>query len=299
MNIWQLEVFCTVARLKSFSRAARLLHLTQPGVSAQILSLEKHFGTRLFRRHAQGVDLTPAGDVAFEYARRILELVQGMEKAVSATDDTGRLTIAATESIGNYALPCTVWAFKEKNPTCDIRLEIASAADVVAGVQNGKFDVGILERYDEGILQEPDLVARSITADELVAVVAPNGRWSSAEELGPQDLLQMPLLLREPGSGVREAVEQCLARAGIDPAQLRVVATMGSNEAIKSAISAGRGVSILSRLAVQRELRTGSLKALRVRGLGPMKFLIVHRRDPLLSGLARRFIRFLTPADLC
>lgn len=299
MNIWQLEVFCTVARLKSFSRAARLLHLTQPGVSAQILALEKHFGTRLFRRHAQGVDLTPAGEVVFEYARRILELVQGMEKAVSATDDAGRLTIAATESIGNYALPCTVWAFKEKNPTCDIRLEIASAADVVAGVQNGKFDVGILERYDEGILQEPDLVARSITADELVAVVAPNGRWSSAEELGPQDLLQMPLLLREPGSGVREAVEQCLARAGIDPAQLRVVATMGSNEAIKSAISAGRGASILSRLAVQRELRTGSLKALRVRGLGPMKFLIVHRRDPLLSGLARRFIRFLTPADLC
>lgn len=299
MNVWQLEVFCTVARVKSFSRAARLLHLTQPGVSAQILALEKHFGTRLFRRHAQGVDLTPAGEVAFEYARRILELVEGMEKAVSTTDETRQLTIAATQTVGNYALPCTVWAFKEKNPACDIRLEIASVADVVAGVQNGKFDVGVLEECDEAAMKDPDLVVRSITADELVAVVAPDGRWASVEEIEPAELLRMPLLMREPGSGVREAVEQCLARAGIDPAQLQVVAVMGSNEAIKSAVSAGRGASILSRLAVQREFRAGGLKALRVRGLGPMRFLLIHRRDPLLSGLARRFIRFLTPADLC
>ncbi|MDI6823017.1 MAG: LysR family transcriptional regulator [Bacillota bacterium] len=299
MNIWQLEVFCTVARVKSFSRAAKLLHLTQPGVSAQVLSLEKHFGVRLFRRHAQGVELTPAGEAAFEYARRILELVEGMEKAISTTDDARQLTIAATQTIGNYALPCTVWAFKEKNPHADVRLEIVPAADVVTGVQNGRFDVGLLEGCEEGLGKDDELVVRPITADELVAVVAPDGRWSATGELGPEELLQMPLLLREPGSGVREAVEQCLARAGIDPAQLRVVAVMGSNEAIKSAVSAGRGVSILSRLAVQRELRTGTLQALPVRGLGPMRFLLIHRRDPFMSGLAQRFIRFLTPADLC
>lgn len=299
MHIWQLEVFCAVARVKSFSRAARLLHLTQPGVSAQISSLEKSLGIRLFHRHSQGVELTPAGQVAFEYARRILELVEAMEKALSATDETRQLIIGATQTVGNYALPCTVWAFKEKNPLCDIRLEIAPAQEVTVGVLNGTFDLGVLEGCEEASPPDPELVVRPLPSDELVAIVTANGKWANISSLRPQDLLSLPLVLREAGSGVREAIEHCLAQAGISSADLRVAAVMGSNEAIKSAVSSGRGVSILSRLAVQKELKTGTLKALKVEGLGPLRVHLIHRRDPFLSSLARRFIRFLTPADLC
>lgn len=297
MNVWQLRVFCTVARVRSFSGAARLLYLTQPAISAQILSLEKHFGTRLFRRHVQGVELTGSGQAVYQYSQRILELVDDMEKAVTATDKVRKLTVATTPEASGDALPCTVQAFRERNPSCDIALQVSSPRDVMAGVHDGRFDVGVVE-LNQNSLRDPVLAVAPVAQDELVAVFPPSGQWPCREELAPEELLGLPFVMREPGSDVREAVEGSLSRLGVDPANLNVVATADSNGAVKSAVASGRGISILSRLAVQKELCAGTLQTFKLRGLTPAPLKLVHRRDPLMPNLTRRFIRFLSPAKL-
>lgn len=181
MNIWQLKVFSTVARVKSLSGAARILYLSQPAVSAQVLSLERHFNTRLLERHRHGVTLTPAGEVVYEYASRILDLLAEMERAVALADRRHRANVALSRRLAREPLAQAIQTFFEEHPTFDVEIETVSARELVTGLCRGRYDLGVL------------------AADEPVPGPAPCGQ-SHAGPLDEPELEEIRLPGREPGS---------------------------------------------------------------------------------------------------
>lgn len=295
MNSNQLEVFCLIARVKSFSKAARLLHLSQPAVSAQIRSLEDHLGVELFERQPQGVELTAAGRVVYRYATQILALWDSMEKHLDSLCGlhNEELLVAASSCLGNYALPCAVYDFGQKHPTAKVRLEIANRQQIIGQLQDNRVQVGIVE----GPLEELDggFKIKEVARDTLVIIAAPQSPWAERQTISLEDLRTEPFILREKGSGVRRAFEQVLADHGLSLEELNITAELGSMDAVKSAVQAGLGLSLSTRLAVKSELRRHSLYALELAGGSvTITHYLVYRTGCYQSAVTRKFIQFIT-----
>lgn len=295
VQLEQLSAFVTVAKVRNFSKAAKLLHLSQPAVSAQVASVERRLGVRLFDRHSHGVELTRAGLVVFDYAEKIGDLVKSMEREVNALEADSEVVIGASPTVGNYALPCTLWAFKQKHPQCALRLEIEPTQAVQKKVLENALDLGVIE----GPVEVAGLKAVPMQAERLVAVTAP-GTWPGRESVSPGELAGQGILAPERGSGLREAIEGCLSLVGIEFAKLPVMAEMGTTDAIKSAVESGFGLAILPVLAVQRDVRRGLLKALSIEGLDmKMDIHLIYREDKQHSRSVRQFMNFLSRSAYC
>lgn len=298
MNFNQLEVFCLVAQVKSFSKAAKLAHLTQPAISAQIQSLEASLNVTLFNRTSTGVQLTEAGQVVHHYVKKMLRLQEEMEKQVTALsgEENMELIVGGSSTVGNYALPCSIWTFKEKYPQLQIRLEVGNTREILQKLQDGTLDVAVVE----GVINPVgnDWVVKDISIEDLVLVAPPQSPWSQKDTLTLEELKEIPLIQRELGSGIRKTFEEALRGAGLDPSTLNVVAEMGSIDAIKSAVEAGLGLTIACRMAVQKEIRHGSLKALTIKDLPlSITFKVIYRPGEFPNPMAQRFVRFIAAPD--
>lgn len=296
MRLSYLEIFCVVAQVKSFSRAAKLLYLTQPTVSSQIQYMENFYGTQLFERTTQGVVLTEAGKVVHEYAKRLLDLHDEMEKQLDRVVHTNNpsLVVGASSSMGNYALPCSIYTFKEKFPEVDVKLEIANTEEIIRRVTGDSIDLGIVE----GPVEAPGLVSHKIFADEMVLIAPPQEPWLGMEYVPVDILKKEPFILREQGSGTRRVLERSLALVGLRIRDLNVAAEMSSIDAIKSAVESGLGVSMLSRLAVQKEIIKGMLVALPIENLSIKTDIhVVLREEKQQPSIATRFIRFIAAPE--
>lgn len=300
MNLNQLELFCQVARVKSFSKAAKLLHMTQPAVSQQIQSLESYYGVKLFDRTSHGVTLTPAGEVVFNYARQLLDIHQQMERELDLVLglEKEELIIGASSIIGNHALPCSIWEFQDKYPHVKIKLEIGSTREIIQKVLEQKVQIGMVEGCTN--LEIPgSLVKRTIASDEVVVIVPNKDFWVKKEDITLEELMKQRFILAEKGSGLREALEHALESRGVKISQLNVVTEMSSFEGIKAAVSAGHAISFGPRRGIQKELRQGTIKALPIRDL-PMEieFCLLYIDNRFLNPVAKRFIRFIAPETL-
>ncbi len=300
MNLNQLDLFCQVARVNSFSKAAKLMHMTQPAVSLQIQNLENYYGAKLFERTTHGVTLTPAGEVVFAYARQLLETHQQMERELDRAlgVENDELVIGASSVIGNHALPCSIWTFQEKYPQVRLKLEVGNTAETIHKVVEQKVQLGLVEACANPELPK-GLVTRRIAADEVVVIVPNSGSWVRKEELTLNELLNERFILREKGSGIREALENALATRGVQLSELNVVTEMSSLEGIKSAVEAGFAISVCCRQGVRKDIRRGNVKALPIRDL-PIEvvFYLVYSGDKFLTAVAKRFIRFIVPETL-
>lgn len=256
----RLQVFHTVARVLNFTKAAAILHMTQPAVTFQIRQLEEHFNTRLFDRTHNRISLTSAGARVFEYADRIFELYDEMEGTVRdmTGEMAGVLVIGASTTLAEYVLPSLLGHFKRQYPDVVIRLKVSNTDAIVAMVQDNEIDLGVVEAP----VANKKLAVEVFRIDQLV-VVAPAGHPLSAKKTSrPDDLLAYPYIAREHGSGTREVTLDYFRDAGVDPARLNVIMELGSPESIKGAVEAGMGVSIISRTTLAKELKLGTLVAI-------------------------------------
>lgn len=256
----RLQVFHTVARVLNFTKAAAILHMTQPAVTFQIRQLEEHFNTRLFDRTHNRISLTSAGARVFEYADRIFELYDEMEGTVRdmTGEMAGVLVIGASTTLAEYVLPSLLGHFKRQYPDVVIRLKVSNTDAIVAMVQDNEIDLGVVEAP----VANKKLAVEVFRIDQLV-VVAPAGHPLSAKKTSrPDDLLAYPYIAREHGSGTREVTLEYFRDAGVDPARLNVIMELGSPESIKGAVEAGMGVSIISRTTLAKELKLGTLVAI-------------------------------------
>lgn len=288
-----LDTFAEAAERGSFSAAARHLGVSQAAVSQRIQQLETALRTPLFRREGGRANLTEAGRSLHGYARRILDLIDEARAAVTGTPGrlTGELLLAASSVPGQFFLPPLLAAFRRTYPGVQVRVSVSDSDAVLRDVEHGRAHLGLVGAAGEG----PHLEFTRFAGDELVVVVRPGHPWGRRRQVRPADLAAQPLVQREPGSGSRRALEQSLERAGVPAASLNVVLELGSSEAIAGAVAEGVGVAVLSARAVEKEVRAGRLRTLRVAGVPLMRDLFAVRdRRRVLSAPAQQFLGLLT-----
>lgn len=292
MDLRRLEVFAKVAELGSFSRAAEALFLTQPTISEHIRALEVEVGLALLDRLGRGATPTPAGRLLLDYARRMLKLAEEARQAIDRFQGrmSGTLVVGGSTIPGEYVLPALMGQFKGKYPDIAISLRVSSSRQVSEWVDEGRVEIGVVGARPA----LRSLTARELMTDELVVVVPAGHAWASRKSVGLADLRSEPLVVREPGSGSREALERALREAGTDLDAFRVAGEIGSNQAVKQLVRAGVGVTIISRRAVEDECRAGLVRCVKVRDLKVARsFYLVTHRERTRSPLAEAFVAFL------
>ncbi len=257
MSDRRLQVFHAVARLLSFTKAAEVLHMTQPAVTFQIRQLEEQFDTRLFDRTHNRVSLTEAGRIVFEYAEKIFEQYAEMENAIrEMTDDiSGSLTIGASTTISEYMLPALLGEFNTRNPDVRLRLRVSNTEGIVSMVENNIIDLGVVE----GLVNNKNLLVEVCRQDELVLIVPPKHELAGHDSIRIKDIVSYPFICREEGSGTREVILDYLYSLGMDKHALNNCLELGSPEAVKGAVEAGMGITIVSSASITKELKLGSL----------------------------------------
>lgn len=289
INLNQIKVFHAVAQQQSFTRAAQALFLTQPGISKHIKDLEEYYGTRLFDRIGKKVVLTQAGELLYAAAEKIFRLV---EHAKEEIDDlkglqAGDLRIGASVTIGIYLLPAILEKFKRLYPGTRVALDIDLNRKVIGQVLDNSADIGLL-----GAPAEDDrLVMTPFHKDSLVVIAPGNKAWAKREGISPDDLAGETFILSRRGSGTRAIIEERLNAAGV---VLRDKMEFGNTEAIKKAVEAGLGISIVSKTAVDREVQLGLLASIPLTGINMERDLyLVYRKDKYISTLIKTFLEFV------
>jgi DNA-binding transcriptional LysR family regulator len=273
----RLQVFHTVARLLSFTKAAESLHMTQPAVTFQVRQLEEYFNTRLFDRTHNRISLTDAGKRVFEYADEIFDLYAKMENAVRdmTGEISGILIIGASTTIAEYMLPALLGDFKRKYPDINVHLKVSNSEGIVSMVENNDIDLGVVEAP----VMNKNLVVENCRHDRLVAIVPPQHSLASEQKVQLKDLMNHAYIAREEGSGTREVIHEYLTIAGMKPADIHVAMELGSPEAIKGAVEAGMGVSIVSEVTIHKEMQLGTLVALELDPPMERPFSFVHQKQ--------------------
>ncbi len=225
----RLQVFHTVARLLSFTKAAETLHMTQPAVTFQIRQLEEFFNTRLFDRTHNRINLTAAGERVFEYADRIIELYNEMDNRVREMtgDVSGILVIGASTTIAEYVLPSLLGEFKQLYPSVNIRLNVSNSMGVVHMVENNTVDVGVVESP----ISNKNLAVEVCWHDQLVFICRPDHPLAKEDVIKPEALADLPFIMREEGSGTLEFIRNHLFENGISLQEYNISLEVGSPEA--------------------------------------------------------------------
>jgi len=277
MSDRRLQVFHTVARLLSFTKAADELHMTQPAVTFQVRQLEEQFNTRLFDRTHNRISLTEAGHRVFESAGKIFQLYAEMDNSVRELtgDISGILILGASTTIAEYMLPVLLGDFKEKFPEVLIRLRVANTDGIVSQVENNMIDLGVVEAP----VSNKNLVVEKCREDELVLIVPLNHELANNKVVSLAEITKYPFICREEGSGTREVMIESMNAAGISNAELSVSMELGSLEAIKGAVEAGMGVSVLSSATIEKELKLGTLVAIKLDPPLTRPFSFVHQKQ--------------------
>ncbi|MFW5667662.1 MAG: selenium metabolism-associated LysR family transcriptional regulator [Acetivibrio ethanolgignens] len=262
MNLKQLEAFVHIADSGSFSIAARELFLTQPTISAHISSLERELNTRFFVRNTKEVRLSESGIILYDYAKQMIRLQKEIEKTFLEREEKEQqcIRIAASTIPAQYILPGILAVFSKKYPSRQFLVMEVDSAKVVEAVINSTADIG----FTGTVIDKHLCKYIPFYQDELV-IIAPNNskfRRLLEKEKNAGWMKEEAVILREKGSGTRREAEKQLRRIGIQPSQLNVIASMESPEAIKRAVENGLGISIISKLAVQEEVKKGTLLAL-------------------------------------
>lgn len=289
-NLSNLRTFLAVAKFQGISRALGDLHLTQPAVSRQIHGLEESFGTHLFVRKGRFLALTEAGQILQQYSIRVFQLLTEAQEAIDGLKGLirGHLRISAATTIGIYMIPDVLGEFKTQYPGIEINLTISNKEEVLRQVQAGMVDLGFVGPP----VSVPELAMDKYLEDDLVLIVSPLHRFAARDTVSTKMLTEDVFILRERGSGTREIMEEELRKAGVS---LRHKMELGSTEAIKKAVSANLGISIVSSRAVTLEVMIGHLCAVRISDLNlRRRIYILYLRNSPLSPAAEGFRRFLS-----
>jgi DNA-binding transcriptional LysR family regulator len=293
---FRLRVFRAVAEEMSFRKAAEVLHLSQPAVSQQIRALEEECGARLFDRaggegHGTQIALTEAGRVLLRYATKAAETMAEAQKALAALNDevVGELRLGASTTVAQYVLPRILGAFLKQYPHVHLSLVSGNTERIVEAVAEERVALGIIE----GPAMRRDVKTERMVRDEMVLIVSPNHAWAKAGSIEPEDLANAPLLLRERGSGSRRVVERALKQVGLPLRSLKVAMELDSTEAIISGVEAELGVGFVSRWAVGKVLRLGTVRIVPVQGMEILRdFSFVRLAGTEVVGTAAAFQRF-------
>ncbi|WP_312561187.1 LysR family transcriptional regulator [Anaerospora sp.] len=296
MNVRLLQAFIVIVDTGSFSKAAGRLFISQPALSQNVKQLEAQFKTRLIQRDSRNFCLTEAGRILYQHALRVtkaaVEMEDEMQRFQTVCDQ--HVSVGATSVIGGYAVPCSVFIFKQKYPEVSIKLKLANRRQILEDIRSDLLDVGIIE----GEQPDSSVLADEIHLEEMIVIAPGREPWHMQQQLSIGELFTAPLIMREEGSATRWAVEQVFRKAGIELRQLNIVLELTSSDSIKAAVEAGHGISILPRIAVKKELYNKALCQLKIDSLSfAQRSYVVYKNKPQRS-VAAKFIKLMkSPAN--
>lgn len=292
-DLRQLEIFRKVVELGSFSKAAEAVFLAQASVSERIANLEDMVGARLLDRLGRQVVPTRAGELLYKHAVLLLEMKETarMEMQEFLGIRGGEVRMGGSTIPGEYILPSVLGRLRERHPLISVTLAIADTAEIERRVMEGELELGVVGSKTS----HRTVIVHELWKDELVVAVPATHPWARKKEIPPSDLPNEPFIFRESGSGTFRMIEGYLQAAGFTGLDaLRASARLGSSTAVKEGIKAGLGISILSSRALETELRTGILKALRVKGVRMTRsFYLIRDKRRIPSPPCDAVIRFL------
>ncbi|NDI35888.1 LysR family transcriptional regulator [Chengkuizengella sediminis] len=285
----QLLVFTTVVEKKNFSRAAEELHMTQPAVSQYIQALEQQIGTRLLERSNKFVRLNMAGEIVYHHAKEILGHYTRMQYLVDdlMNKASGDLFIGASYSFGEYVLPQMISNMLEEYPLIKPSITIRNSKRIVNLLIKNELEVGIVE----GEFNHQNLNIEPFAEDLMYVTVSANHPFSSQKSITKEELESETWIIREEGSGTREATDKMFRTLQLNP---RNKMEFGSTQIIKESVESGIGISLLSKWAIQRELSSGTLHVVEFEGLPVRrKFSIVTRTVPFQTKAMELFLKIV------
>lgn len=290
MDIYQLEVFSAVYRLKSFSRASEELHITQPTVSMHIKRLEDDLGVKLFDRNGKKTIPTKEADRLHSKAEELIIKLRSLREDFGKDEENieGLLTIGTGSSPGSYMLPNIAAEFRKLYPKVFFQLVVKNTGEIHRQIEKGELLIGMVEdrKKSEGIAY-----LHSIT-DEMVLVTAPG--YLRKKTITPLGIFRIPLLMREEESDARRSMEKQHMFHSISLKALNIVAILGSTDSLKEAVKAGLGAAIISRFAVKDDLKSGLLEEIRIRGVKMKRTMYVATSTRCtLPHLHQTFIAYL------
>jgi DNA-binding transcriptional LysR family regulator len=294
MTLDQLRVFVAVAERQHVTRAAEALNLAQSAASAAIASLETRHGIRLFHRVGRGIELTQAGRIFFDEARAVLARAEAAELTLAELGGLkrGTLAVQASQTIASYWLPRHLVAFRRTFPEIEIRLRVGNTAEAATAVREGAAELGFVE----GAVDDPTLSSVTVARDQLQLVVGPDHDWTKIDRLDPDNLIQTEWVMREPGSGTRSVFEAALEGFGVAPRLLKVALELPSNEAVRAAVEAGMGATVISASVVASSLESGLLHRVQL-DLPERTFQVLRHRERYHSLTAEALLKLIPAAS--
>lgn len=286
-DLIDLDLFLSVIELGSLSKAAASHGIAQPSASARVRSLEARLGLRLLDRSPTGSVPTQSGSLVAGWARTVLQAAEELNAGVEALQArrAGRLRVGASFTIAEYLLPGWLEQFLRNRPDDSVRLTVENSAAVLDQLRHNEIDLGFIESPGEN----PDMEAMGLSSDELITVVGRGHAWARTRRVPIEALASTQLVVRERGSGTREALEATLAALGYDPPPSAL--ELGSTAAVRAAVLNGQWPAVMSRLAVRADIEAGSLVAVDVDGLTVERTLrAVWPTGADLSPLAQSFL---------
>ncbi|MEK7332159.1 MAG: selenium metabolism-associated LysR family transcriptional regulator [Nitrospirota bacterium] len=292
MEDHKLKVFCTVAETKSFSKASEIIHLTQPAVSLLVQAIEEIYETKLFDRASNTVTLTPAGEMLYKYAKEILNLYAAAEKNIGEITGfvKGSISLGASSTIGNYLLPGVIADFRKTHPKIKVHLLVGNTKRIVELLNSGNIDIGLVE----GDVARQKMVVEKLIADELVLIVSPLHPWAKKKSISVVEITKEPFIFREEGSGTRQVIEKYLGKYRITPQDMMTSLVLGSTEAIKESVEGTMGIAIVSRWAIRKEMKYGTLKPLSFKEEKMLReFSMIFQKNAISSHAVDEFLSYL------
>ena len=289
----ELEIFCKVVELESFSKAAEAVFLVQASVSERIASLEKKVGTRLLDRMGRKVIPTAAGELLHKHATLLLEMKETaqleMEKFLGL--EQGEISMGGSTIPGEYILPALISSFNKKYPYLSVKLKISDSSDIEKRVLAGQLELGVIGSRST----HPNILSQELWEDELVLALPVDHPFARRNSVSLKELRETPFILREEGSGTLKILEAYLRDSGEDgTSAFQVSARFGSSTAVKEGIKSGLGLSILSARAIDTELKAGLLKTLKIKGLSISRnFFLLRNKLRIASPSCQAMLNYL------
>lgn len=292
MSDFRLKVFCSVAHHLSYTKAAQELFITQPAITKHVQELEAQYRVRLFERLGNKIALTEAGKLLLERSEQILDAYNRLAYEMSLLQGTytGELRLGASTTIAQYVLPPLLAQFTSKFPQVKVSLLNGNTHDIEQALQEHQIDLGLVE----GISRQPNLKYTHFLNDELVAVFRTGGKGNLniPDEISPEELELLPLVLRERGSGTLDVIEQALLQHHIKLGALNIVMYLGSTESIKRYLECADCLGIISIRSVARELQAGKFRVIEIKEMPMHRELSFVQPQGEESGLPQAFMEF-------
>lgn len=289
---FRLQVFHTVANRLNFTKAAEELFITQPAVTKHIREIESYFKIKLFERNGAKVNLTPAGETLLQFTNQLFEVYRNMESEMNAFthQQSGKLRIGASTTVAQYVLPPVLAAFHKKFKDIKVTLSTNNTDQIEQALQNKNIDLGIVEGQTKNSLFK----YTTFIKDELVLVSNSNHPLAKKVSIKPEELLNIPLLLREPGSGTLDVIAHALKPFGIKISQLQCEMQLASTESMKLYLLNSNAMAFLSVHSILKELENKECTIVDVKGLNIERhfyFIQQHGQAEVLPELFMKFAR--------